>query len=256
MRQALVVAALLLLPAAAGAAGFAKQSIFLSTASVTEGDTVLIHAVVQNTDAATFPGTVVIKDGEEKVGSVAVELEAGKAQAVSVSWEPKAGSRTIVAELTNKAGEVVESESETFSIKTKPTAAGKTASSSNAAAVGSSDAIQEQIHNVSPAVGGAVAPFFKLVDGGRESMADVLDAQLKSIGPKVTQIPLPGVVAGAETVETPKPAAWFWSIFYTIYFYILTVLRYVVGSAGLFYPLIAVLFLLVLYKMFRRFRRR
>jgi hypothetical protein len=45
------------------------------------------------------------------------------------------------------------------------------------------------------------------------------------------------------------------TILYTIYFYILTLVRFVVGSAGVFYPVLALLFLYFLYRMFRRYRR-
>jgi hypothetical protein len=250
--------ALAALPTAAFGAGFAQQSIFLSKSSVVEGETVLIHTVVQNDLAAKFPGQLVVRDGETRVGAVPVELDPGEAQAVSVSWKPGAGSRTIVAELQDKAGTVVESESATFSIKARPKpVAPKATTTQVAAAVESSDSIQNKINDLSPAAGGAVAPFFRLVDGSRSSIADVLDSQLAKTKPKVAQNPLPGVVAGAqsETPQTPEPTSWFWSIIYTVYFYILTVARFIVGSAGIFYPLLAVLFFFTLWRTYRRFRR-
>ena len=257
MKKALIAVGFLLLPSFALGAGFARESIFLSKESVTEGDTVLVHTVVQNDLTAKFPGQLVITDGDAKVGSVPVDLEPGEAQAVSVSWKPAAGSHKLVAELQDKAGTVVESETETFVIKAKPKPAPKSSASSSqsAAAVESSDGIQEQIDGLSPAVGGAVAPFFRLVDGSRETIADVLDSQLASVGPKVTALPIPGVVAGAQTIKAPDEQNWFWSIIYTVYFYILTVLRYIVGSAGIFYPLLAVVFFFILWRTYRRFRR-
>ncbi len=215
----------------------------------------LIHAVVQNDSAAKFPGQVVIKDGEGKVGSVAVTLSPNEVLAVSVSWKPSAGSHTVTAQLEDSAGAVVQSESADFSIKAKPkpVVAKPAASSSEAAAVESSQDIQDKIGSLSPAAEGAVAPVFKVIDGGRESIAEVLDGQLLATKPKLT--PTPGVVAGANTIKAPEEKSWFWSILYTIYFYILTVLRFIVGSAGVFYPVVAVLFFLILWKTFKRFRR-
>jgi hypothetical protein len=243
-------------PQAALGAGFAQQSIFLSKSSVTEGDTVLIHTVVQNDSAAKFPGNLVIKDGDIKVGSVPVALDAGEAQAVSVSWKPSAGSHTIVAELQDAGGTVVESESETFGIAAKPKPkSAASATSSAAAAVESSAGIQTAIDGVSPAASGALAPVFKLVDGSRSAIADVLDEQIAKTKPKLA--PLPGVVAGTSTsIQTPQQGSWFGSIFNTVYFYILTMLRFVIGSAGVFYPVLALVFFYILWRTFKRFRRR
>ncbi|HEY4502088.1 MAG TPA: hypothetical protein VJJ20_03430 [Candidatus Paceibacterota bacterium] len=256
MKRTWALLGLFLLPSLVFAAQFAPSALFLSEESVTEGDTVFIHAVVQNDGAAKFPGTLVITDGAKEIGRVAVMLAPGEVRAVSVSWKPAAGSHDIVAELQDSEGAVAQSESKTFVVKAKPKPAAKpTASSSAAAAVESSDGIQNQIDSLSPAVGGVLAPVFKLVDGGREAIADVLDSQLKSVGPKVTALPLPGVVAGAQTIKAPEEQGWFWSIVYTVYFYILTVLRYVVGSAGVFYPVLALLFFFILWRTYRRFRR-
>ena len=247
-------------PSLALAAGFAPSALFLSPSSPTEGDTVVIHAVVQNDSAAKFPGQLAIMDGEEKVGSVAAALAPGEVRAMSLSWKPTAGSHTITAQLVDAAGAVAQSESETFSIKAKPVPVpkateGRQASSSNqVAAIESSDGIQDKIGSVSPAAENATAPAFKLIDGGRNAIADVLDTQLAHVKPKVAA-PLPGVVAGAETIKAPDQEGWFWGMIYTVYYYILTVLRFLVGSAGIFYPLLAVVFFFILWKTFRRFRR-
>jgi hypothetical protein len=256
MQKLLALLGFLLLPSFAFGAGFAQQSIFLSKSSVVEGDTVLIHTVVQNDSQAAFPGNVVIEDGDIKVGSVPVTLDAGEAQAVSVSWKPAAGSHKITAQLQDAGGTVVESESQSFSIQAKPKPAAEAAkpgASDSAAAVESSADIQAKIDGLSPAAGGALAPVFKLVDGGRNAIADVLDGQIAQTKPKLT--PIPGVVAGTSTIKAPDQGSWFSSIFHTVYFYILTVLRFVVGSAGVFYPLLAVVFFYILWRTFKRFRR-
>lgn len=244
-------------PAAAQGAGFAKQSIFLSKPSAVEGDTVLIHTVVQNDSAAEFSGTLIMRDGDSKVGSVPVSLDVGEAQAVSVSWKPSAGRHDIVAELSDAGGAVVGNESESFSIGAKPRPKAKAppnASSSAAAAVESSADIQGKIEDLSPAASGALEPVFRLVDGSRTAIADVLDAQIAKTKPKLA--PLPGVVAGTSTaVQAPQQGGWFGSIFNTAYYYVLTVLRFVIGSAGAFYPILAFVFFYILWKTFKRFRR-
>ena len=61
--------------------------------------------------------------------------------------------------------------------------------------------------------------------------------------------------AQAVQNSVSNPAGSFWYVLQTLYFYLLTVLRFIVGSAGVFYPVVAILFLYFLWRMFRRFRR-
>ncbi len=265
VRAPFVLAACLLLcpialavyPKEVKAAQFAPSALFLSKEAAVEGETVLIHAVVQNDAATKFPGNLVIRDGDEQVGSVPVTLAANEVRAVSVSWTPGPGSHKVTAQLMDQAGTVVKSESKTFTIaakpKPKPAAATSSKSSNSAAAVESSADIQAKIDDLSPAAGGALAPVFRLVDGSRSAIADVLDSQIANTKPKVTETP--GVVAGTSTIAAPDQGSWFSSIFNTVYLYILTALRFVIGSAGVFYPLLAVVFFYVLWRTFKRFRR-
>jgi hypothetical protein len=69
----------------------------------------------------------------------------------------------------------------TFYIAPKPKPKPQATSSQAAAAIQSSQGIQDGITGVSPAVGGAVEPFFTLVDGGRQKAADTLDSQLQGV---------------------------------------------------------------------------
>lgn len=250
---AALVACPLWCPLAAQAAQFAPSALFLSKESVMEGDTVLIHAVVQNDASAKFPGDVVFRDNDTQVGSVPTTLAAGEVRAVSVSWTPGPGAHKITAALLDSGGTAVQSESESFSVAAKPKPKPVTSGSGTAAAVESSADIQAKIDGLSPAAGGALAPVFKLVDGSRTAIADVLDSQIAKTKPKLA--PTPGIVAGASTIKTPEQGAWFSSIFNTVYFYILTVLRFIVGSAGVFYPLLALVFFFILWRTFKRFRR-
>src|SRR3989344_4737812 len=159
------------LPSMAWGANFAKQSIFLSKSSVTEGETVLIHAVVSNDAASTFAGELVLAD-KEKIGTVPVSLSAGEAQAVSMSWKPLSGSRTVTAELKAKDGKTVEKESAIFYIKPKPAASAANAASagqaSQSASVGSSPPTQNEIASFSPGTAETAEPAFRMIDSARE----------------------------------------------------------------------------------------
>src|SRR3989344_6835401 len=244
------------LPAAALAAGFAKGSIFLSKPSVIEGETVLIHAVVANDAASAFSGELVLAD-DKKIGAVPLTLSAGEAQAVSVSWKPQSGAHTVIAELKNKDGETVEKESATFYIKPKPAASAANAASagqaSQSAAVGSSQPIQNKIASFSPGTAEAAAPVFQVMDSVREKAADFLDNQIAKAKAEIEK--RPGLVEGVQTENLPSTFDWLWTIVYTILLYVWTILRFIVGYAGIFYPVLAVAFFYLLWKIISRFRR-
>ncbi len=251
MKRIATVLILLMFPTFSFAASFAKQSIFLSRSSVTEGESVLIHAVVSNDESTTFKGSLVLRDGEEKIGTIPVTLESGKAIAVSLSWEPAAGKRSVYADLLTQDGEKVETMRETFSIAEKPKPPVTEKEDLSAAAIDSSKDIQDKIRSVSPGASDAVAPVFSMIDSARNSAADVLDEQLTLAKKKL------GQVEGAQTEEgaLPETVGGFWLALWTLYLYILTVLRFLVGNAAFFYPVFAILFLFILYRTFRRFRR-
>jgi len=246
-----------LLPFSAYAAGFAKQSLFLSRSAVTEGETVLIHAVVSNETAAKFAGELTFKDAGSTIGSVPVSLAAGESSVMSVSWKPAAGSHEVSAELKDSTGKSVEVQKDTFTIAAKPTT--QTASSTQpAAAVESSKGIQQSIGGVSPQAEQYSAPIFSTLDSARSSAADVLDNQLAStkvkLGPGAGS---PGEVLAAEATRNAVSNPWgaLVYILQTLYFYLLTILRFIIGTAGVFYPVFAILFFYILWRVYRLFRR-
>lgn len=254
MRKTLAAVVLMsLVPMLASAAGFANQSIFLSKSPVTEGESVRIYATVSNPASDTFKGSVLISENGETIGTMPLTLTTGGAQTVSVVWKPTtAGAHTVKAALIQDGTTAAEAQ-QTFTIQEKPKPKAVEPdptdnTDQSAAAVESSAGIQESIQSISPAVGSAARPIFGAIDSVREKIAGVADQQLATIGPKVSK----GQVEGIST-EATQP--WYWSIAYTIYFYILTLVRFLVGSAGIFYPLLALLFLYFLYRMFRRYRR-
>jgi len=127
-----------------------------------------------------------------------------------------------------------------------------------AAAVESSAKIQEGIAGFSPAAASATAPFFTMVDGGRTSLSDVIDVQIantkNNIGPTAGK---PGEVLSAEAVKNApqNPMGTLWFILQTLYLYLLTLLSFIIGSAGVFYPVAALLILYLLWRLIRRAHR-
>jgi hypothetical protein len=143
----------------------------------------------------------------------------------------------------------------TFYIAPKPKPKPQATSSQIAAAIQSSEGIQDAITGVSPAVGSAVEPFFTLVDGGRQKAADTLGSQLQGV--KADLGSDAGNILGAEATKdaASNPMGTLWFILKTLYIYVLTILLFLISNAGVFYPLIAIVFLYVLWRVFKRFRR-
>jgi hypothetical protein len=249
----IVALLLFVVPGVAIGAGFATESLFLSKASVTEGDTVFIHAVVNNDAATSFAADMVFKLSNINIGTVPVSLKAGEAGTVSVSWKPGPGTHQVTAELV-KGGEVLEYQSATFTVAAKPKPAATSSTPTSTTTIESSKNIQASIESLSPAVAGATAPVFKLIDGGRESLAKVIDSQMaaakKNLGSKE------GETLGDQTGKAASdPMGTFWFVLWTLYLYLLTLLGFVISSAGVFYPVIAILILYSLWRLIRRMRR-
>ncbi len=260
----LFILALVCIPATGFAAGFATQSLFLSKDSVTEGESVLIYAVVSNNTATTFTGKLQVHEGSTLVGTVPVSLAAGSANTVSVSWKPAAGRHTLTAQLLDSAAAIAGEESATFSVAAK-----KEALSENTPLIippktdiESSSKIQDTIENLSPALAAGTGPIFSAIDAGRTSAAKALDNGVSWSKKQLATSKTVGKALGNEEVtDTNKSAgdrffSTIWLIVATLALYLFSVLRYVTGSAGAFYPLFAVLFFFILWKFYRRYRRR
>lgn len=259
MKRLLLWGAFLFLsPALVLAAGFAKSSLFLSKTSVTEGDSVLIYAPIQNSATSSFAGSVAFSEGSAAIGSVAVSLKAGEARVVSVSWTPVAGAHAVTAELKN-TDTVVEKQSATFTVAAKPVATAATASpADSAAAIQSSTQVKDWLGNISPVVETALLPVFNTIDPLRQNAANFLDGQMAETKPK-----LPGNILGIQTQSTSPDTSSsgnlgssFWGILWTLYFYILTILNFLIVNAAIFYPILALLFLFTLWKIYQRMSGR
>src|SRR3989338_1124026 len=146
----------------------------------------------------------------------------------------------------------------TFTLYVSPKPKPVATSSQSAAAVESSAKIQEGIAGLSPAAASATAPFFTMVDGGRAALSDVIDVQIantkNNIGPTAGK---PGEVLSAEAVKNApqNPMGTLWFILQTLYLYLLTLLSFIIGSAGVFYPVAALLILYLLWRLIRRAHR-
>src|SRR3989338_5062282 len=149
MRQVFIIGLLFLAPITALAAGFTKEPLFLSTSNPVDGETVLIHAIVSNESSVAFA--------------------VGEAQVFSVSWKPASGDHVIVATLKDTDGSTVGEVTQTFSVSARPT---QISTQQTKGGIDSSQLVQEQISNISPAVGNLLSPGFAIVDSVRGNAVD------------------------------------------------------------------------------------
>lgn len=263
MKKLLFAGLLFLLPSISFAAGFANAPLFLSRTPVTEGQTVRIIGVIENSDATSFSGLLVFFDGSTRIGSTTVTLDSGATQTASVNWKPAAGTHNVNAELIAGDGSITQQVSATFVINAVPQPVNNASTNGSganqtAASIDSSAAIQKDIAGVSPQVASASVPVFTVIDGARNSIADTLDSQIQNAKQKIAANPKTAIIPGATftqdpTIQNPVTGVWYWV--YNIYYYILLALRWLVGNAGVFYPVLAFLFLYILWRMYRSYRR-
>lgn len=242
-------------PSLAFAAGFAKQSLFLSQATVTEGETVFIYATVENDTPSYFSGTLKFSDENGAIGETQVALKSGVANTISVSWTPAAGQHDVTANLVTTDGKTIESEDSIFFVNPKPAPASLSEATSSTAtttgtaaptAIESSQPIEQWLANTSPGAANLATPLFKAVDAGRFAAAQKLDS-----GTQWSK----NVLAKAAKA----PSGWLntlWLILATLALYTCTVLSYVIGNIGIFYPVFALIFFYILWRLYRLARRR
>lgn len=255
-----IVALFLFVPFFAYAAGFAKQSMFLSQSTVTEGETVFIYAVVENVSPNNFSGTLKFSDASGPIGQTLVTLKAGVADTVSVTWTPKAGQHDVTAKLVIADGTVVESQNAIFYINPKPSPASVTNSPASApndslqatssatstlTLIESSEPLQQYVLKYTPQVGKYTAPVFASIDKARTTGAKKL---------------ADGTAWSTKSLQdaSAKPSSWkntLWLIAVTAVLYICSALSYLLHNIGVFYPAFAILFLFVLWRLYRLARR-
>jgi membrane protein insertase Oxa1/YidC/SpoIIIJ len=125
------------------------------------------------------------------------------------------------------------------------------------ATVDSSASIQKDIANVSPAAASVTEPVFVTLDSFRSSIADVLDSQLVSTQAKITSSPQLSItdISAIQDATVSNPWGMFWYVLYMLYFYVLTIVRWIVGNAIVFYIVFVLLVLYILLRVFRWWRR-
>jgi len=122
--------------------------------------------------------------------------------------------------------------------------------------VETSTGIERAIGGVSPGTEHVLQPVFSTLDSARSGAASTLDNQLASTRMRLAPN-TPGQVLSAEAVKNPTkhPTNTIMYLLNTLYFYLLTLLRFLISSVAVFYPIFAAALLYVLWRGYRLVRR-
>ena len=249
-----------LFPTLSLGAGFAKQSLFLSQATVTEGQTVYVYAVVDNDNPEAFTGTLHVSDETGPIGNVPVTLQSGKAGTVSVVWKPLAGTHTVTAALTSSAGDTVESQDAVFVVNPKPlpavpsdspansnsyTHSHTTSSTSTEPVVESSSPVVRSIARISTPLAIHSQPIFNSIDSLR--LDGVTRLEQGTDWSKIN-------ISKQSTAPSSFPNT-LWLILSTLVLYFCTAFAYLLSNIGIFYPVLVFIFFFILWRIYKLFAR-
>ena len=87
-------------------AGFPSSAIWASKMSATEGETVVISAVVYNSDTSSLHGTIVFTGNGTRIDAREFELPTSGSQIHSIEWKPKAGEYRVAAVIEGTSSQV------------------------------------------------------------------------------------------------------------------------------------------------------
>ena len=180
---------------------------------------------------------------------------ATEGEVVEIEWQPTAGTYRVTAERIDESGSVVGSETAMFTVKALPPPAPPEVQGTSTTVVESSTKIQETIASIMPQASVA-APVFGAIDGLRQQGVNALTKG--EVWAKAKSGKTEGEVAGENTEETGEGsdiASTVMQMVATLLLYVLSALKFLISSAGIFYPVLAIAFFYILWRTFKRMRR-
>jgi hypothetical protein len=240
-------------------AGFARSSLWLSSQEITEGQSATLYASLSNT-GEKLDGEVSFLDNGTQFGKVSIALAPGEGRIISVSWKPaEGGTHALKAILADAGGKAIDELSIAVVVQNKPATEQE---AKVAAAIESSDSIQKAIAEYVPQASGIANPVFEKLDSLRGSGTVFLDGQIAEATQKLEEtkskkeVLAKAKVLGAES-DDAKSEDRKLTVTYllnTLLLYTLSVIRFALSHAAVFYPLIAIIILGGLWKAFQRIR--
>lgn len=264
----LLFAALLLSPTIAFAAvqaGFPTQSIWVSTISATEGETVVISAVVVNDTTSMLRGTLAFLANDSRIGAREFELPSGKSQIHSIEWKPKKGEYKLIARIEGTSAELSQKETPAISVTVKeppapPSEIERTITqvvqTGSTIASSSAPVIMETAQNI-------FAQTERLRNAGIERLENYLASNATSDSREVPEGSIAGTSTGSTGSLQASNAARFDAsadkgkgMLSNIAQTAAAAALFGLKNVALFYPTLAFIILGTLYLLARRIRRR
>lgn len=254
---ALVFAALLpfsALAADAGLpAGFAPNSIWVSSTHITAGNTISIFTVVYNSSEVPLAGDVGFTVDGKPVGTRNFSIKAGETQIESTPWTAVAGTHSVFARIekisnadTSASASVLNQTTDTITISV----AEAPPPSPTAQAVASvTSVIQTVLASSTPVITNAAQKIYEVTEDARKSAVSALEKQLAqntgSIKPQEE-------ILGASTYKAPASlsASSASSFISSAWQNILRALLFISKTSVLFYALL----ILVIFMLFQLLR--
>ncbi len=238
---------------ASAVAGISPGSLWLSKASVTEGNSVKIMMPVYDSDAVTVAGDAVFSVDGADVGTAHFQLNSGEAEIVSTQWKAVVGQHAISARIENTTNADAKQAVMLTGVSAGPISVDVAAAPPPPTAI---KLIEDAASVATPAVLAASQALVNEAENLRQSAVAALSNAVangdgQGSGEKAT-----GLVLGAETYKTPSnvlPAAAAASKGASGWMLILDkILLFIVSSAWIFYPLGLILMLLILFFVLKR----
>lgn len=243
------------------AVGFAQESVWLSHTPVIAGETVSIYAALTNGGAETLTTTAYFRDNGIRIGSLPVSLQPGEARIVSLSWTPSVGKHSLAVELASSSVQLAKGTQTTTVTVEKPSVFSALSipkdSAVAATAFTDSSGIQAQIAKLSPLLDTYTKPVFSTIDSWRLRGSTLLQAQASSSKEKAqaARDEKVNIADGKTDTSYASQKLTFSQILHTLLMYIFSALQFLLAKAAFFFPLLAFVFFLLLWKLYRRYIR-
>lgn len=235
-------------------AGFPSQAIWSSKSAAVEGETLVLSAVVYNSNESELHATLVFTANGTRIGAREFELGSGGSQIHSVEWKPKAGEYQVVAQLEGTSAELAQRETPAIIVKVAspppPSATEQALSTAVQVGSGAAQAAGTIASSAMPFVLGAAQSIGNVIEPFRQKGIERLEKYLESAQAGRTAGTSTSNVRGFEEGEK-KGSDLLANIGQTAAAAALFALK----NPGLFYPLLALSFFALLYFLARRIRR-
>jgi len=122
--------------------------------------------------------------------------------------------------------------------------------------VQTSDPIVRKLSEFSPQVGSIATPLFAAIDAGRFAVERVLQNQIESTGTRLPGTAILKPVSGKDGNHLTWQGALqsIIGVLWTVYFFVLVIVRFVIAKIVLFYPIFTIAIVLIVVRAYQWWR--